>query len=74
MLITDKKPAEGGEQVEFVCDEEPHVLRPEQGFGFNPLMLGDRLKGSEPLNRTYEVVRKLGYGGSGSMWLVRFSK
>jgi serine/threonine-protein kinase SRPK3 len=60
----------GGE--EFVCDEEPHFLKPELGFGYNPLKLGEQLKGGKNLGGTYEIVRKLGFGGNSSVWLARF--
>ena len=33
--INDKEDGE-----EFVCDEEPHMLLPEQGFGYYPITLG----------------------------------
>jgi len=36
--INDKEDGE-----EFVCDEEPHMLSPEQGFGYYPITLGQKL-------------------------------
>ncbi|TDL24708.1 kinase-like protein [Rickenella mellea] len=61
----------GGEEGVFYSDEEPHFLKPELGFGFNPLMLGDHLDNINPRSTTYVVVRKLGYGGTSSVWLAR---
>ena len=40
--INDKEDGE-----EFVCDEEPHMLSPEQGFGYYPITLGQKL-GEDP--------------------------
>ena len=51
---------------EFVCDEEPHMLSPEQGFGYYPINLGQKL-GEGKL----EIVRKLGWAGYSSVWLAR---
>ncbi|KAG1790374.1 kinase-like domain-containing protein [Suillus variegatus] len=50
----------------FVCDEEPHMLSPEQGFGYYPITLGRRLGGGR-----LEIVRKLGWAGYSSVWLAR---
>ncbi len=46
--------------------EEPHMLRYPHPPGFIPLQLGDRL-----CNGRYDIVRKLGYGISSSVWLAR---
>ncbi|KDR73028.1 hypothetical protein GALMADRAFT_281220 [Galerina marginata CBS 339.88] len=62
---------EGGEV--FASDEEPHFLTPKQGFGFNPLKLGEHLQDGQVLGNEYEVVRKLGFGANSSVWLVNFS-
>lgn len=43
---------EGGEEDVFPSDEEPHFLKPDQGFGYNPLKLGERLQGSEIIGGT----------------------
>jgi serine/threonine-protein kinase SRPK3 len=59
--INDKEDGE-----EFVCDEEPHMLSPEQGFGYYPITLGQKL-GEGKL----EIVRKLGWAGYSSVWLAR---
>ncbi|KAG2063125.1 kinase-like protein [Suillus decipiens] len=59
--INDK---DGGDT--FVCDEEPHMLSAEQGFGYCPITLGRRL-GEGRL----EIVRKLGWAGYSSVWLAR---
>lgn len=59
--INDKEDGE-----EFVCDEEPHMLSPEQGFGYYPITLGQKL-GEDKL----EIVRKLGWAGYSSVWLAR---
>jgi len=37
LKVSVRVSGEGGE--EFVCDEEPHFLKPELGFGFNPQMI-----------------------------------
>ena len=50
----------------FHCDEEPHMLSPEQGYGFFPLTLGQTLRGGK-----LEIVRKLGWGLNSSVWLAR---
>ena len=57
----------GGE--EFVCDEEPHMLTPEQGFGYYPLTLGQQLKEGK-----LEIVRKLGWASYSSVWLAQSLK
>ena len=62
-----------GKEGVFVCDEEPHFLKPDLGYGFNPLKLGERLQGRKP-GRIYEIVRKLGFGGGSSVWLVKFNR
>ena len=38
----------------FICDEEPYVLGPMDGDGYNPHWLDDD---------KFEVVRKLGWAG-----------
>jgi serine/threonine-protein kinase SRPK3 len=50
----------------FECDEEPHMLSPQLGYGYYPLMLGQRLHEDK-----YEIVRKLGWGGYSSVWLAK---
>lgn len=59
--INDKDDGE-----EFLCDEEPHMLTPEQGCGYYPITLGQQL-GEGKL----EIVRKLGSAGYSSVWLAR---
>lgn len=59
--INDKNDGE-----EFVCDEEPLVLTPEQGFGYCPVTLGQHF-GEGKL----EIVRKLGWAGNSNVWLAR---
>jgi serine/threonine-protein kinase SRPK3 len=59
--VNDKD--DGGE---FVCDEEPLVLSPEQGFGYYPMTLGQHF-GEGKL----EIVRKLGWAGNSNVWLAR---
>ena len=46
---------EGGEEDVFASDEEPHFLKPDQGFGYNPLKLGERLQGSKIIGGTYSM-------------------
>ena len=65
---------ENGKETTFTCDEEPHFLKPDLGYGFNPLNLGERLEGGKKVHRTYEIVRKLGWGGGASVWLGKFNK
>src|SRR5882762_2394902 len=59
--INDKEDGE-----EFVCDEEPHMLSPKQGFGYYPITLGQKLGKCK-----LEIVRKLGWAGYSSIWLAR---
>lgn len=59
--INDKEDGE-----EFVCDEEPHMLSPEKGFGYYPITLGQKLGESK-----LEIVRKLGWASYSSVWLAR---
>lgn len=58
-----------GDGEEFVCDEEPHMLTPEQGFGYYPLTLGQQLKEGK-----LEIVRKLGWASYSSVWLAQSLK
>jgi serine/threonine-protein kinase SRPK3 len=71
--VSDEGLEEGGEEVTFTSDEEPHFLKPDHGFGFNPLKLGECLQGSKTRGGTYEIVRKLGFGLNSSVWLAKFS-
>jgi hypothetical protein len=73
ILVRLREPEESGEGTTFIADEEPHFLKPDLGYGFNPLNLGERLR-SGKVDRTYEIVRKLGFGGGSSVWLVKFIK
>ncbi|OCH93607.1 hypothetical protein OBBRIDRAFT_811058 [Obba rivulosa] len=50
----------------FKCEEEPHVLKPEYGFGYYLLTLGQKLDDGQ-----LEVVRKLGFGLNSSVWLAK---
>ena len=50
----------------FYCDEEPHMLTPDLGYGYYPITLGDRLHGGK-----YEIVRKLGWAAYASVWLAK---
>jgi serine/threonine-protein kinase SRPK3 len=54
----------GGE--EFLCDEEPHMLPAELGYGYYPIALGQHLH-----NQKLEIVRKLGWASYSSVWLAR---
>jgi len=58
------KPGDDGEI--FLCDEEPIVLGPEQGFGYYPLTLGEKFD-----EGGLEIVRKLDWGSCPSVWLAR---
>ncbi|KAF9480907.1 kinase-like protein [Pholiota conissans] len=60
-----------GEGEELQVDKEPHFLPASKTYGYNPLKIGDRLVRPDGKKRIYEVVRKLGYGTSSSVWLVR---
>ncbi|KAH7903737.1 kinase-like domain-containing protein [Hygrophoropsis aurantiaca] len=71
--VREEEPEDGGEEGVFTSDEEPHFLKPELGFGFNPLKLGAHLNGGLKLGGSYEIVRKLGFGANSSVWLVKFS-
>jgi len=73
ILVRLREPKESGKETTFIADEEPHFLKPNLGYGFNPLNLGERLR-SGRIDCTYEIVRKLGFGGSLSVWLVKFIK
>ena len=53
----------------FECEEEPHMLPMLMGGGYAPLQLGEKLK-SGKTGFQYEIVRKLGWGVSGSVWLA----
>lgn len=57
---------EDGEGESFQCDEEPHMLSPELGYGYFPLQLTQTLRGGK-----LEIVRKLGWGLNSSVWLAR---
>lgn len=61
LQINDKDDGE-----EFVCDEEPLVLTPEQGFGYCPVALGQHF-GEGKL----EIVRKIGWASNSNVWLAR---
>jgi len=67
--IKDTKSQEEADEELSVCDEEPHMLPPETGHGYNPLSLGDSLADGK-----YQIVRKLGWGGYSSAWLARICK
>jgi hypothetical protein len=60
-----------GEEIEYTPDEEPHALRPALGGeGYMPLALGQRLPLADQLP-DIEIVRKLGWGETSSVWLGR---
>ena len=59
----------GDDRGTFVCDEEPHMLVPELGYGYYPLTLRERIAGDK-----YEIVRKLGWGQNSSVWLASVCK
>ncbi|KAK7021769.1 hypothetical protein VNI00_017280 [Paramarasmius palmivorus] len=56
------------EGTDFMCDEEPHMLSYPFAPGYLPMRFGDILSSQKC---EYEVVRKLGWGGSSSVWLAR---
>ena len=72
IVVRVREPEESGEEVTFTSDEEPHFLKPDLGYGFNPLKLGEHLW-SPKADCTYEIVRNLGSGANSSVWLVRSS-
>jgi hypothetical protein len=53
--------------VEF--PEESLYLTQEQGYGYYPAYLGQKLKGG-----CYEIIRKLEHGHNYSTWLVSYPK
>ncbi|KAH7905119.1 kinase-like domain-containing protein [Hygrophoropsis aurantiaca] len=61
--------SENGDDQHFMRDEEPHMLTPEQGYGYYPLTLGQQLADGK-----LEIVRKLGWAGYSSVWLARTHK
>jgi serine/threonine-protein kinase SRPK3 len=70
--LTTKLKDDGGDSDNlgtFVCDEEPHMLAPELGYGYYPLTLGERM-----CEEKYEIVRKLGWGQNSSVWLASVCK
>jgi serine/threonine-protein kinase SRPK3 len=72
MNLVAMKAREGGgpgEKEDFMCDEEPHILTPEHGYGYFPLMLGHKLNDNK-----YEIVRKLGWGQFSSVWLAKVAR
>jgi hypothetical protein len=71
--VSDEGLEEGGEEGIFTSDEEPHFLKPDHGFGFNPLKLGECLQGGKTRGGTYKIVRKLGFGVNSSVWLAKFN-
>ena len=74
VVVRLREPEESGKEATFTCDEEPHFLKPDLGYGFNPLNIGEHLEGGKKVHRTYEIVRKLGWGSGASVWLVKFNK
>ena len=50
----------------FVCDEEPHMLGFNTGYGFSPLAVGQTLN-----DGSYKIVGKLGWGQCSSVWLAK---
>ena len=60
---------EGDDLRVFECEEEPHMLPMSMGGGYAPLQLGEKLKSGKS-GFEYEIVRKLGWGASGSVWLA----
>ncbi|KAI9058589.1 kinase-like protein [Trametes sanguinea] len=49
----------------FDCEEEPHMIKHPKARGYMPLHLGDTLNDGK-----YEVVRKLSYAVSSSVWMT----
>ncbi|OCH86859.1 kinase-like protein [Obba rivulosa] len=52
----------------FECDEEPHMCQ-LHSYGYMPVNLGQMI--IDTPERKLEVVRKLGFGQSSSVWLAR---
>jgi serine/threonine-protein kinase SRPK3 len=65
-LVTSVRINDKDDGETFMCDEEPHMIPPELGHGYYPITLGQQL-GEGKL----EIVRKLGWASSSSVWLAR---
>ncbi|KAG8910694.1 hypothetical protein FRC01_006186, partial [Tulasnella sp. 417] len=50
----------------FICDEEPNVLSAKNRFGYLPILPDKTL-----CEGRFQLIRKLGWGGSSTVWLAR---
>jgi serine/threonine-protein kinase SRPK3 len=55
-----------GDNETFMCDEEPHILSPKSGLGYNLLSLRQLLQDGK-----LEIVRKIGWASNSSVWLTQ---
>jgi hypothetical protein len=51
-------------------DEHEEEYDDEISYGYNYFDIGEQLQG----DRTYEIVRKIGYGFASNVWLASFPK
>ncbi len=52
-------------------DEEPHLLEPALGFGYYPVALGQIIDAPGCKLGKLEIVRKLGWDSTATVWLAR---
>ena len=64
--VTSVRVRERSDGETFTCEEEPHMLSPEDGYGYYPLKLGQFIHSGK-----LEIVRKLGWASNSSVWLAR---
>lgn len=56
-------------QCSWIYPEEPHMYPSSVAGGYIPLKIGQKLT-TGPWDTEFTVLRKLGWGASGSVWLV----
>jgi hypothetical protein len=59
----------GREMSRVDFNEEPHTLGTRDKYGYLPLTLGQTIHRGKLV-----IVRKLGWGGTGTVWLARVRK